>query len=135
MFRLVKILNGRINQSEPVKMKTTAATAYEFGTALSLSAGALVNCAATTKPLYICGEDAKADEKSEITVYAIDQNQIFEVPVSASPAALTVGAKVTLSLTDGKASGITATTTNGVCEIFDLNGAEKANDLVLVKIS
>ena len=135
MFRLVKILNGRINQSEPVKMKTKAATAYEFGTALSLSAGALVNCAATTKPLYICGEDAKADEKSEITVYAIDQNQIFEVPVSASPAALTVGAKVTLSISDGKASGVTATTTNGVCEIFDLNGAEKANDLVLVKIS
>lgn len=134
MFRLVKILNGRTNQAEPVKVKTSAGVAYEYGTALCLNAGALVNCTATAKPLYICGEDAKADERTEITVYPIDPNQIFEVSVSASPAALAVGSKVTLALTDGRATGVSATTTNGVAEIFDLNSASAANDKILVRI-
>lgn len=134
MFRLIKILNGRTNQSEPVKLKTTAGTAYGFGAALSLASGALVNCTATTKPLYICGEDAAANEKEEITVYPVDANQIFEVPVSASPASLTVGAKVTLNVINSMATGVSATTTNGVAEIFDLNSAVNAGDKILVRI-
>ena len=134
MFRLVKILNGRINQSEPVKIKTSAGVAYEYGTALALNAGTLVNCTATTKPLFICGEDAKADEKTELCVYPIDANQIFEVAINASPAALNVGSKVTLAISDGKASGVTATTASGVAEIFDLNSATAANDKILVRI-
>lgn len=119
MFRLVKILNGRINQGEPMKVKTTAGVAYEFGTALALNAGALINCTATTMPLYICGEDAKADEKTEICVYPIDANQIFEV---ASPGTVAVGSKVTLAITDSKATGITTTTASGVATIFDVFG-------------
>lgn len=134
MFRLVKILNGRINETEPVKLKTKSGVAYEYGTALGLSAGTLINCTEKTKPLYICGEDAKADEKAEITVYPIDPNQIFEVPVSAAPTSLVVGAKVTLALTDGKATGVTATTTDGVAEVFDVAGATAANDKILVRI-
>lgn len=134
MFKLAKILNGRINQSEPIKLKTAAGASFEYGTALTLAAGVLVNCAATTKPLYICGEDAKADTKTEITVYPIDANQIFEVSVSASPSSLHVGDKVTLAVTDGKATGVTATTTGGVAEIFDLCGATKANDKILVRV-
>ncbi len=134
MFRLVKILNGRINESEPMKLATTASTAYSFGSALSLSAGALVNCAATVKPQFICGEDAKADEKTEITVYPIDANQIFETTVNASPASLGVGSKVTLAVSGGAAVGVTATTTGGVAEIFDLNCAAAAGDKVYVRI-
>ena len=135
MFRLVKILNGRTNQSEPVKLKTSAGVAYEYGSALALSSGALTNCSATTKPQYICGEDAKADEKSEITVYPIDSNQIFETSVSASPVSLSVGSKVTLSLDGNSAVGVTATTTSGVAEIFDLCSASAAGDTLLVRIA
>ena len=135
MFRLVKILNGRINEAEPVKIKTKSGVAYEYGTALGLDAGVLINCTATTKPLYICGEDAKADEKTEITVYPIDPNQIFEAPISVAPTSVVVGAKVTLALTDGKATGVTATTTGGVAEVFDVAGATAANDKILVRIA
>ena len=134
MFRLVKILNGRINESEPIRLKTTAGAAYAFGSALALSAGALINCTATTKPQFICGEDAKADEKSEITVYPIDTNQIFETTVNASPSALGVGSKVTLAISGGAAVGVTATTTNGVAEIFELGSAEAAGDKLYVRI-
>lgn len=135
MFRLVKILNGRINETEPVKLKTKSGVAYEYGTALGLSAGTLINCTATTKPLYICGEDAKADEKAEITVYPIDPNQIFEAPISVAPtSSVVVGAKLTLALTDSKATGVTATTTDGVAEVFDVAGATAANDKILVRI-
>ncbi len=134
MFRLVKILNGRINESEPMKLPTSAGVEYAFGSMLTLSSGKLTNCTATAKPQFLCGEDAKADEKSEITVYPIDANQIFETKVSASPASLFAGSKVTLSINGTSADGVTATTTNGVVEIFDLAGATQAGDKVCVRI-
>ena len=134
MFRLVKILNGRINQSEPVRLKTTSGVSYEYGTALTLSDGALTNCTSTSKPQYICGEDAKADEKTEIVVYPIDSNQIFETTVSASPSSLNGGSKVTLSLDGNFAVGVSATTTGGIAEIFDLCAASSAGDKLLVRI-
>ena len=134
MFRLVKILNGRINEGEPVKLPASAGVTYTFGSMLALSSGKLVNCTATTKPQFLCGEDAKADEKSEITVYPIDANQIFETKVSASPASLFVGSKVTLAINGTSADGVTATATGGVAEIFDLAGASLAGDKVYVRI-
>lgn len=135
MFRLVKILNGRINEAEPVKLPASAGVAYSFGSMLALSSGALVNCTATTKPQFLCGEDVGANEKTEITVYPIDANQIFETKISASPASLHVGSKVTLAVNGTAADGVTATTTSGVAEIFDLCGAVAAGDKICVRIA
>lgn len=132
MFKLVKILNGRINQGEPVKLPTTAQESYSYGEALALSAGKVTKCGATSKPDCICCEDysAPASDNRSIYVEPISPEMIFEVPVSASPSALAVGSKVTLH---SDAQSVTATTANGVATVFDLMEASQANDKILVR--
>ena len=132
MFRLVKILNGRINQGEPVRLPSTAGEQYKYGEALVLNGGKLTKCGATAIPTHICGEDyvAPASDNRDIVAEPVSADMIFEVPFSASPAAVTVGAKVTL---DADAMQVTATTTSGVATIFDKNGATNVGDKCLVQ--
>ncbi|MBR4295760.1 MAG: hypothetical protein IKT56_02840 [Clostridia bacterium] len=132
MFRLVKILNGRINQGEPVKLPTTPGESYSFGEALVLNGGKLTKCGATTMPTHICGEDYNAPSSNNrpITAEPISADMIFEVPFSAAPGSVNAGDKVTLG-TDGLQ--ITATTASGVATIFDKCGASATGDKCLVQ--
>ncbi len=131
MFRLVKILNGRTNQAEPVKLATTASESYSVGEALVLSGGALTKCGATEKPTYIAAADytAPAAEQAPLTAYPVSDGMIFECPVGAAPTSLHIGDKVTLA-TDGQ--GVTATTASGVATVWDLAGAAASGDKILV---
>ena len=131
MFRLVKILNGRTNQGEPMALPSTAGESYLCGEALTLSAGKLTKCAASVKPDFISCEDytAPASENRAIMAEPVSAEMIFEVPVTASPSALVPGSKVTLH-TD--AMSVTATTTNGVATVTDLCGAASAGDRIQV---
>ena len=132
MFRLVKILNGRINQGEPVRLPTTASETYSFGEALVLAAGKLTKCGATAVPTHICGQDyaAPATDNHEIVAIPVSPDMIFEAPFSATPTAVNVGDKVKLH-TDGLQ--VTATTTDGIATIFDKAGASAAGDKCLVQ--
>ena len=132
MFRLVKILNGRINQGEPVRLPTTAKETYTFGEALVLNAGELTKCGETTVPTHICCENYEAPESNgrDIVAEPVSADMIFEVPFSAAPSSVNVGDKVTLH-TDGLQ--ITADTENGVATIFDKNGAAAIGDKCLVQ--
>ena len=132
MFRLVKILNGRINQGEPVRLPSKANEAYKFGEALVLSGGVLTKCGATAVPTHICGEDysAPASDNRAIIVEPVSADMIFEVPFSAAPTSVNVGAKVTIGA-DGLT--VTATATDGVATIFDKNGAAAIGDKCLVQ--
>ena len=127
MFSLRKIEGGRINVFEPQYL-TVGATAVSTGEALVLTDGKLVKCGATAKPAFIALADG--DANAEIAVGRVESNQIYEVPVSAAPTALTVGSKVTLGA-DGLT--VTATTTSGVAEIVDLNGATASGDIIVVR--
>jgi hypothetical protein len=133
MFRLVKILNARINQAEPVMLATTASESYTLGEALTLSDGALTKCAATKKPLFVAARDyaAPAEEPAKIPACPVSADMIFECPVSASPASLKAGDRVTLS---ADALGVTATTVNGVATVWDTVDATEAGDRILVRI-
>lgn len=125
MFIVRKILGGRINVPEPEKH--VAGTAITAGMALTLSGGTLVK--ATTTPTHIALADAASGEL--VTCYAvIPGTMIFDVPVSAAPTSLKEGDKVTIGTS---ALDITATTSNGVATIVDLNGATAAGDTVMVK--
>ena len=132
MFRLVKILNGRTNQAEPVRLPSNAGIRYTIGEALILSAGRLTRCGATTKPTFMCCEDISTPSSGsrDVLVEPITADMIFEVPFSEDPTNLTVGSMVTLDSTTGKQ--ITATTSSGVATIFDMAGATKAGDKCLV---
>lgn len=127
MFSLRKIEGGRINVFEPHYL-TVGTTAVSAGEALVLTDGKLVKCGATSKPTFIALAGGAPD--AEIAVGRVEANQIYEVPVSAAPTALTVGSKVTIGA-DGLT--VTATTTSGVAEIVDLNDATAAGDRIVVR--
>ena len=132
MFNLVKIENGRMNVPEPEYFNAVSGTEIQVGQALTLDGGVLkVLAAGTTKPEFISlGHVSASAAKREIPVARVNDEQVYEVPVSAAPTALKVGDKVTLT-TDGLE--VTATTTSGVATIVNLKGAAAAGDKLLVK--
>lgn len=132
MFRLVKILNGRINQGEPMKLPTTPSEVYSAGEALVLTNGNLTKCGESVKPEYIACADytAPGDDSGMLHVEPISSEMIFEVPVSVAPSGLVVGELVTIA---ADALQVTNETTNGVAKIFNLNGATAAGDTILVR--
>lgn len=130
MFRLVKIKNGRINVPEMMRLPVTADETYQDGEALIISSGKATKCSATATPTHICTETRSTASEKDIWVYEISDGMIFETPISAAPASLVLGDKVTLH-TDG--ASVTATKTNGVATIYDLQGASAANEKILVK--
>ena len=131
MFRLVKILNGRINQGEPMKLPATSGTEYVYGMALVLTeSGTLAKCGEAVTPTHICCEDHTASGSDDrITVEPVSADMIFETTFSTAPAA--TGAKVKLA-GDGLQVTSTASTTGGAV-IFDKCGATKAGDKCLVQ--
>lgn len=134
MFKAIKILNGGSNVPEPCTMYTAAGTAYRYGTALTVSAGKVVNATETDMPLYIAGETLAADEKSSIICYRVLENIVFETTLMGSPMSLKCGSKVTLSLSDdGFANAVSSSTTDGVATVVDIRGTLKTGDKVCVQ--
>lgn len=132
MFKLIKIENGRENVPSPVFHEVKASEAVSEGEALVLSSGKLTKCGATAKPQYIAmGDKTATAENRQLAVCRCEPNQLYEVPVTAAPTSLTPGSKVTL-YTDGLQ--VTATTTDGVVTVENLNGAKAAGDSIIVRI-
>lgn len=132
MFNLVKIENGRMNVPEPEYFDAKASTEIQVGQALALQNGVLAPVTAgTTKPEFISLAKLPASAaKREIPVARVNDEQVYEVSVTAAPTSLKVGSKVTLS-SDG--TEVTATTTDGVATIVNLKGAAAIGDKILVK--
>lgn len=129
MFELIRIENARLNVPEPVSYETSEAK-ISIGQALVLANGKLAICE-TGKPQFIAMSAKK--ENGLVAVCRVESNQLYEVPVSAEPAALTdleVGEKVALA-EDGLQ--VTADTENGVAEIVNLNGAKASGDKIVVR--
>ena len=78
------------------------------------------------------GAVSASDAEREIAVCRVDNNQQFEVPVSVAPTSLKLGDKVTIA-TSG--TEVTATTTDGVATIINLNGAKVAGDKIVVRFA
>lgn len=133
MFKLIKILNSGVNVPENVKLPKSTSLEVKMGSALTLAGGSVANCGASAAPTYIAAQNAAAGESS-VLCYAVSGNMLFETTVSAAPAALKIGDKVTLGTdADGAAVNVTATTTSGVATVIDLAGAKNAGDKITVK--
>lgn len=130
MFRIMYDNAGGRSIGNPMRVPVTAGEAYSMGEALVITGGKATKCGATVKPTHMCSQDQAADAKETVLVYPISGTMVFETSVTAAPTALTVGSKVTLAA-DGL--GVTATTTNGVCEIVDLRDAKAIGDKITVK--
>lgn len=127
MFKLIKIEGGRINVYEP-QILPVGDSAVKSGEALVLASGKLKRCEPNVVPTFIAIADAAAN--TEVAVGRVESNQLYEVNASAAPTSLAVGNKVTIS-NDGLS--VTATTTSGVAEIVNLNGATAIGDTLVVR--
>lgn len=127
MFDLKKILNGRMNVPEP-EVHVAGIDITSPGMALTLAGGKLTLCAATSVPTHISMGIAKNGAKC--AACPVNGDQRYEVDVTAAPASLKEGDKVTISA-DGL--GVTATTTSGVATIVALNGASAIGDKITIK--
>ena len=136
MFKLTKILNSGINVPEVERIPAVSGINYNVGMAINASAGTAANCTATTKPTHVCAQKLGAGECDFVLCYPISADMLFEAPISASPASVAVGAKLTLALDEsGRAYGVTATVTNGVATVIDTCGATAAGDKITVKLA
>ena len=93
------------------------ATTIEAGTALTLAAGELVKCAATTRPEFIAA--GPANEEGIVPVVRVQSYIVFETELSASGGSLHIGDKVTI---DADSKRVTATTGSGVAVIVSMDG-------------
>ena len=128
MFKLVQILNGRINQPEPIRLPaeaTETGLCFVAGSMLKLANGKLVNCGPTDKPMYLCAESVELAPHAVclLCVFPVTPDMVFETPV-ADASALVVGELYTLAQSatpsgQSYASGVTTTMTNGVARVYD----------------
>jgi hypothetical protein len=118
MFKLVKILNGRINVPEPEFLPAPSSVTVKEGMTLNVASGAFTKT--TSKPTHIAMKtQTKASE--ELPAMRVDSNMVFEVATS-SAGSIVVGSKLALgsdSLTVGAASD------SGVATVVGTNKVDK----------
>ena len=105
----------------------TDAEASVLGEALVLTNGKLTKCAATATPQFIAANTvALATPGTVIPVWRVDELTEWTTQSMATVAATLIGAKVTLH-TDGLL--VTATTSSGVFEISETDGATTTSNV------
>lgn len=100
-------------------MPAKSGESYALGEALKVASGVVTLCSGAVKPQYVCVGKAK---DGGVPCIRVQDYMTFETTLAAAPAenaTLGVGDKATIH-TDG--AQITATTTNGVAEIVELDG-------------
>lgn len=109
-------------------MLLTDAEGAALGQALVLTSGRLTKAGATVKPQFIAvrTQAAEATSVTPLPVWRVDALQEWTTQSTATVAATLKGAKVTLH-TDGLK--VTATTTSGVFEIDDTDGATTTSNV------
>ena len=144
MFKIVKILGGRMNVPETIKLEagsSTASTVTEFkdGQALSFSSGLLAPASGSATVDFVCAENKKITGSGKLQVHKVTPDMIFEVETSAVPSGGVVpGTHYTVDTT-GTAVTV-ATTASSVtnpygARVIDKQGASAAGDKVLVTLA
>lgn len=118
MFKYRKSSNVG-NVPEIIQVDATASEAFVVGEALTVTSGKVTKASGTTAPKYISAEKKTAVAGDKLSVYLVEKNQEYETDLTAA-GTLVVGTKVTIS-SDGL--GVTATTTSGVAEVVEAEGA------------
>lgn len=99
------------------------------GSALYYSSGAAALATGTNKPTHIAMNAGGHSAGDMIPAIRIRDDIIFESVLSVDSASIAVGAKYTIDTTGGK---VTATTSDGVCEVVGWDG-KAAGDTVYVR--
>lgn len=148
MFKIVKILGGRMNVAETMEVEagsSTASTVTEFkdGQALTFSSGLLVPASGSATVDFICAENKKITGKGKLAVCKVTPDMLFEVETSVAPTGMTAGNRYTVDTTGMKvtATAVTVATTSSSISnpygvrVIDKQGASAAGDKVLVTLA
>lgn len=112
------------------ELPATASTEYKLGDALAYgSAGTIVKATGTTKPEFICAsKDFTAEAGDFVVGQVIEEDMEFKTTFSAAATSIKLGNKVTIGA-DG--DSVTATTTNGIAEVIEMNGTASGSEVVI----
>ena len=150
MFKLVKILGGRMNVPEIIELEAGSSTqstetVFKAGKALmhSASTGILTAATGSASAEYICAENKKTVGVEKLKVYKVTPDMLFEVDVSAVPTSAVPGKHYTIDETGEKmtATVVTVATTSSSisnpfgCKLIDKQGASAIGDKVLVTLA
>ena len=135
MFILSKILNGRINVSEPLHMASgvSAETTFAAGTAVAYQDGVLAPVSGDATAEYVVLETTKcaaAGDKVPLTL--VTKDMIFEAPVTAAP--LAPGKRATFG-DDGLSVTATECATGFGAYVVDTIDAKGAGDVIAVRLA
>ncbi len=122
-FVLKKVLGGRSNQPEALRLPATAGVSFSFGEALVLSAGKLTAAAGDVSPSYIALENCSVPVGGEkaLAVFRVLPGMLFETDLPAG-ATGTPGGRLTFA---AGGLGLTSTAaTAGGAEIFAAEGGK-----------
>ena len=111
------VYSREISDVEPLH-RINGATGLSLGMAVTMTAGSLEKCGATSVPTHIIMGDRNSD--GTYPAIRVLPTTVFETTASATLASSNVGSKVTLG-TD--ALTVTATTTSGVFTVDYTDGA------------
>ena len=131
MFHLIKILNGRIGVPEPERITLASEISVKYGMLAILKNGTLtpMSATATSLPTHLILADSTG---CTVLAAPISPDMLFEVKLSASPDAMSVGGEYLLTA-DGTA--VSATAVSGDKRgalLVDKKGARAADDCVCV---
>ena len=135
MFKIQKYLGGRGAYPDPVLIPVAAGSAFVPGQAIKISGGVGVICEGEDAAQYVSTAKLTAEDSTagkQLLCYKVDENMVFEAPLSAHASTVVVGA----ALTFAAGVSVTATTASkGGAKIIDVNGAAAAGDLVLCTLA
>lgn len=136
MFNLRRIINGRVNVSEPLLMASgvTSTTTFTAGTAVTFVSGKLTAVSGDEKAEYIvnCTTECKAAD-DKVPLILVTPDMLFETTVSADPASMVIGGKYTIG-TGGTDVTATAAESAGAY-LVDKLGATASGDTILVRLA
>lgn len=119
MFKLVSNLATGVCRPKLFRLPTAENTAYTRGTLLKVNEnGQVVNPMQNEMPTHIAAETANKNEKSDILVYAISPDMLFEAPILYNAAKVKVGMKIGFSYNNKLcADSLIGTTTNQIATV------------------
>lgn len=93
MFKLIKIINGRTNVPEPIKMKTSGQIDYLAGCVYYLAEGDVHNAQTTEDDLMFIPLESvyKSEGRKRVTGYIVTDGMIFETEIQNDYSLIGVG--------------------------------------------
>ena len=128
-----KLYKTDVNKVPPIEYLPAGAITPKMGMALTMSGGNLAIASGATVPSYVSMVESESalTAGTVIPVIRVLPDMIWETAAQAALTSIKLGDKVTLH-TDGMQ--VTATKTNGVAEVVDMDGTD-VGSRVLVRFN